>query len=281
MAQTAWPFENIDTTETQFSQWARNIGEGVKGSSGGTELKPFGDSTGMNVKVYAGQAMVRGHYYVSTATETLVIANSDPTNPRIDSVVLELDPAANTILLKVLTGTAASSPVAPTLTQTDAGIWQQRLGNVAVAAGAGLISAGNVTDLRSFLGTTSIAWDSVTGKPTSFPTTWTDVSGKPTSYSSAIITTASTDKSANYTLTSADKNTFIRSTSSAITITVPDVLADGESVQFIQAGAGQITFAGSGITLNSADALLKTAKQFAGATVVKSGGAYYLIGNLG
>lgn len=281
MAQTAWPFENIDTTETQFSQWARNIGEGVKGSSGGTELKPFGDSTGMNVKVYAGQAMVRGHYYVSTATETLVIANSDPTNPRIDSVVLELDPAANTILLKVLTGTAASSPVAPTLTQTDAGIWQQRLGNVAVAAGAGLISAGNVTDLRSFLGTTSIAWDAVTGKPTSFPTTWTDVSGKPTSYSSAIITTASTDKSANYTLTSADKNTFIRSTNSAITITVPDVLADGESVQFIQAGAGQITFAGSGITLNSADALLKTAKQFAGATVVKSGGAYYLIGNLG
>lgn len=280
MAQTAWPFENIDTTETQFSQWARNIGEGVKGSSGGTELKPFGDSTGMNIKVYAGQAMVRGHYYVSTATETLVIANSDPTNPRIDSVVLELDPAANTILLKVLTGTAASSPVAPTLTQTDAGIWQQRLGNVAVAAGAGLISAGNVTDLRSFLGTTSIAWGDITGKPTSFPTTWVDVSGKPTSYSSAIITTVSSDKSTNYTLVSGDKNTYIRSTGSAITITVPDVLADGESVNFIQAGAGQITFAGSGVTLNSADGNLKTAKQFAGATVVKSGGVYYLIGNL-
>jgi len=267
MAITSFPWENVDTTETQFSQWARNIGEGVKGSSAGTELKPFGDSTGMNVKVYAGQAMVRGHYFISTATETLTVTTSDATNPRIDAVVLELDPTANSIVLKVIAGTPASTPVAPTLTQTDAGVYQQLLGLVAVAAGTGLIASGNVTDSRSFLGSTSVAW--------------TDVTGKPTSYSSAIITTASTDKSANYTLTSADKNTFIRSTGSAITITVPDVLADGESVQFIQAGSGQITFAGSSITLNSADALLKTAKQYAGATVVKSGGAYYLIGNLG
>lgn len=267
MAITSFPWESIDTTETQFSQWARNIGEGVKGSSATNDLKPFGDSTGMNVKVYAGQAMVRGHYFVSTATETLTVTTSDPTNPRIDAVVLELDPTANSIVLKVITGTAASTPVAPTLTQTDAGVYQLLLGTVAVAAGTGLIASGNVTDSRTFLrGAT---------------TSWSEITGKPTSYSSAIITTASTDKSADYTLTSTDKNTFIRSTGSAITITVPDVLADGESVQFIQAGSGQITFAGSSITLNSADAKLKTAKQFAGATVVKSGGAYYLIGNLG
>lgn len=125
------------------------------------------------------------------------------------------------------------------------------------------------------------AWADITGKPTAFPTTWDTVTGKPTTYSSAIITTASSDKSANYTLVAGDKNTYIRSTGSAITITVPDVLSDGENVNFIQAGTGQITFAGSGITLNSADSKVLTAKQFAGATVVKSGGAYYLIGNLG
>jgi hypothetical protein len=94
------------------------------------------------------------------------------------------------------------------------------------------------------------------------------------------ILTTSSDKSANYTLTSADKNTYIRSTGSAITITVPDVLADGESINFIQAGAGQITFAGSGVTINSVDAKLKTNKQFSGATIAKVGGAYYLIGDL-
>jgi hypothetical protein len=88
------------------------------------------------------------------------------------------------------------------------------------------------------------------------------------------------DKAAGYTLTSADRNTYIRSTGSAITITVPDVLANGDSVNFIQAGAGQITFAGSGVTINSADAKLKTNKQFSGATITKVGGAYYLVGDL-
>ena len=257
MAQTSWPFESIDTSETQFSQWARNIGEGVKGSSGDTALKPFGDSTGLNVKVPLGQSLVRGHYYVSTATETLTITTPNATNPRIDAVVLELDPTANSILLKVVAGTPAVSPVAPTLTQTDAGIYQQLLGYVAVAALATIITAGNVTDARTFLGVAAH-----------------------TQNASTIITTV-TDKSANYTLVAGDKNSFIRSTGSAITITVPNVLADGESVNFIQAGAGQITFAGSGVTISSADAMLKTGKQFAGATVTKLGGVYYLVGNLG
>lgn len=256
MAQTSWPFEGTDTTETQFSQWARNIGEGVKGSSAGTELKPYGDSTGMTVKVPAGYAMVRGHYYASTAIETLAITAAHATLARIDNVILELDPTANTITLKVVAGTAAASPVAPTLTQTDAGIYQQVLARVAVAAAATTIAAGVVTDARTFLGVL------------------------PHTQSAATIVTTVTDKSASYTLTSADDNTYIRSTGSAITITVPDILANGDSVNFIQAGAGQITFAGSGITLNSADAMLKTAKQFAGASIVKAGGAYYLIGNL-
>lgn len=259
MAQTSFPFENVDTSETQFSQWARNIGEGVKGSSSGTELKPFGDSTGMQVKVYAGQAMVRGHYYVSTATETLTVTAAHATLARIDAVVLELDPSANTILLKVLAGTPNASPVAPTLTQTDAGIYQLLLGTVAVAAAATGISAGNVTDARaSFLGTVGAHTQNLN-----------------------TITTTVTDKSANYTLVSGDANTVIRSTNSAITITVPDVLANGQRVDVLQAGSGQVTFAGSGVTLYSKDSLTKTAGQYAAATVMKAGGVYYIVGNLG
>jgi hypothetical protein len=106
-------------------------------------------------------------------------------------------------------------------------------------------------------------------------TAWTDLI-----VNAARVVTATSDKSASYTLVAADENTYIRSTGSAITITVPDVLADGESVNFIQAGAGQITFAGSGVTINSADAKLKTNKQFSGATITKVGGAYYLVGDL-
>ena len=254
MAQTSWPFENIDTSETQFSQWARNIGEGVKGSVTGTELKVYGDNSGLSVKVPTGQAMVRGHYYFNTAIETLTVTTANATNPRIDTVVLELDPTLNSILLKVIAGTPAASPVAPTLTQTDSGVYQYPLADVAVPALAGAISAANVTDRRTFLGAKS----------------------------SAEISTAMSDKSSAYTIQASDRNSYIRATS-AITVTVADVLAKGDSINFIQAGSGQITFrAAAGVTLLSADNNLKTLKQYAAATVVSAGsGTYYLVGNLG
>jgi formylmethanofuran dehydrogenase subunit A len=106
-------------------------------------------------------------------------------------------------------------------------------------------------------------------------TAWQDLSDEATGWS---------DKSANYSIVAADLGTTIRSTGTAITITLDDVLTQqGDRIDFIQAGAGQITFAaGTGVTLSSADAKLKTAKQFAGASVVFGGsGVYYLIGNLG
>jgi hypothetical protein len=93
-------------------------------------------------------------------------------------------------------------------------------------------------------------------------------------------TPSTSDKSANYTIQSSDVNGYIRSTGSAITITVPDVLTNGQSVNFIQAGSGQITFLGSGVTINSVDSKLKTNKQYSGASIVKAGGSYYLIGDL-
>jgi formylmethanofuran dehydrogenase subunit A len=106
-------------------------------------------------------------------------------------------------------------------------------------------------------------------------TAWQDLSDEATGWS---------DKSANYSVVAADLGTTIRSTGSAITITIDNVLTQqGDRIDFIQAGTGQITFAaGSGVTLSSADAKLKTANQFAAASVVFGGsGVYYLIGNLG
>lgn len=106
-------------------------------------------------------------------------------------------------------------------------------------------------------------------------TAWADLTDEPSGWS---------DKSANYTIVAADLGTTIRSTGSAITITVNNVLTQqGDRIDFIQGGTGQITFAaGSGVTLLAVDNKLKTAKQYAGASVVFGGsGVYYLIGNLG
>ena len=164
MAQSSWPFENVDTSETQFSQWARNIGEGVKPSSL-NELEVFADSTGMQVKVKSGQALVRGHYYQNTAQETLTLTAADLTNPRIDTVVVELDPSANTIVLKAIAGTPDVSPIATALVQTDAGIYQIKLADVSVPASATTIPAGNVTDAREYIGTFTgtVAGSQITG----------------------------------------------------------------------------------------------------------------------
>jgi hypothetical protein len=147
MAQKGWPFENIDTSETEFSLWARNIGEGVINDKG-LELEPYADGSGMNVKVKTGQVLIRGHYYENTTEVTLTIAVADPSLPRIDRVVLRLDPSANTVALAVLTGTPNASPSAPALTQSESAVYELPLATVAVSAAAVVISAGNVTSER-------------------------------------------------------------------------------------------------------------------------------------
>lgn len=154
MTQTSWPFEGIDTTETQYSRLLRHIGNGVIGVPGDNNLLTYADSSGMQVKVKVfnslSSAIIRGHMYQSTAEETLTIQAAE-SNPRIDTVALKLDPSVNSIVLQIIKGTAAVSPVAPTLTQTDTGVFQFPIANVSVPANATTISAGNIIDRRVFV----------------------------------------------------------------------------------------------------------------------------------
>ena len=157
MAQTSYPFDGSSVSETLYSQFFRQLQDtGVAGSINGLDLKASGDSSGMNVKVQPGFAIVRGHAYQSTAVETLTIAAADSSAVRIDLVVLRLDPAANSIVLAVLTGTAGGSEPAPT--QTDTGNYELPLAAVTVAANATTISSANVADRRRYTGTRVRAW---------------------------------------------------------------------------------------------------------------------------
>lgn len=247
MAQTSWPFENIDTSETQFSQWARNIGEGIK-QGALDELEVYADSSGMQVRAGSGQALVRGHYYQNSSEETLVITAANVSNPRIDNVVLELDPSANSITLKVIAGTPASSPTAPSVTQTDGGIYQIKLAEVLVGAGATNIAADKVTDTRNMLVS---AADLTPLLDTKVPKA----------------VTVST-KSADYTLQATDSSNFIAVTGTR-TITVPaNIFAAGERVDVVNTNSGVITFAaGAGLTLSSKDDMVTIETQFAAASV--------------
>jgi hypothetical protein len=72
-----------------------------------------------------------------------------------------------------------------------------------------------------------------------------------------IIDNTKTTSPTSFTLASTDNNKiFLITTSSALTITVPNSLPVGFSCQIIQGGTGQIIFAqGSGVTLSSANGL--------------------------
>ncbi len=256
MAQTSWPFENIDTSETQYSQLFRNLGEGpVAGKL--LELEPYADSTGMNVKVKAGQALVRGHYYDSTGTETITIPAADATNPRIDRVVLRLDPTANTILLHLLQGTPAASPSAPALTQTDGAIYDLPLAQVYVAANETTIAPGDVTDERTLFQpwTGSVAISGVSGLQAALD-------------AKQDVAAAVSTKTANYTLAVADTNDLVQ-VNGTYTVTVPgNTFATGTRVDVANIGSGTITFAGSGgLTLQSKDSKVTINKQYAAATL--------------
>lgn len=265
MAQSSWPFESIDTSETQFSQWARNIGEGVE-TGYDAELAVSATGLAMTVTVGAGRAMVRGHFYLSNATETLNIASASAVSPRIDTVVLRLNPTANSIVLAVVTGTASATPVAPTLTQTDTGTYEYPLANVFVAANATAIGSGNVTDRRTYVG--QIFWD--------------DITGKPTVYNTSIIEQTVIGRSNNHTVQGSDANkTLYFTNTSNVTLTVPDVLDVGDFVTVVQGASGRITFSGSGITLGAFANRVQTEAIYAVATVTKvASGVYVVAGRL-
>jgi hypothetical protein len=105
-----------------------------------------------------------------------------------------------------------------------------------------------------------------------------DQSGLTVSETNIVSPTSS--KTSTYTLQSLDANSFIGSASSALTVTVPDVLQNGQLVTFVQTSPEKITFVGSGITLNSKSSTLKTKMLYAGASVAKINNSYYLFGDL-
>ena len=151
MAQSYWPFDGVDTTETQYSQLFRRLqSTGVWGDPGDGQLKVVADA-GLDIAIQPGFALIRGHMYENDGNLSISIDSGD-SQARIDIVVISLDPTLNTIVAGVVKGLADVSPVAPDLAQTDAGVYELEIARISVAASAAAISAGNISDTRSFMG---------------------------------------------------------------------------------------------------------------------------------
>ncbi|MCE4217937.1 hypothetical protein U8593_06865 [Aquirufa antheringensis] len=87
-------------------------------------------------------------------------------------------------------------------------------------------------------------------------------------------------KTTSFSVTAADNNKlFLISSSTAVTVTIPNTLPVGFSCQFIQTGSGTITLAGSGFTLNSANGLTSRSINSAIGLVMSTSTSGYVFGD--
>lgn len=144
----------------QFADFVRNIVLAVdadagplQGSGAAPDLGLTVTQTGVasaNVQISTGAAVVHGYFYELTASQQLTVAANGSGNPRIDTVVLRLDWALQTVRLVLLQGTPGATPAAPTLTQSEGVRWEVPLADIAVANGFATIVNANITNRRYF-----------------------------------------------------------------------------------------------------------------------------------
>lgn len=101
----------------------------------------------MTVSVAVGNANINGYSYENTETLVLDIDESDSELGRIDSVIVRLDLTNRQITTMILEGSYSSDPSQPSITRTGT-IYDLRLANVSVPAGATRITADMITDTR-------------------------------------------------------------------------------------------------------------------------------------
>lgn len=293
---------------TMQALWAST---GIIGSSS-VAVTP-NSPAGMSVRVASGWAAIVGttqanmgvYTVYNDATQVLTVTTADPTNPRIDRVVITVQDAYytgafNDVIFQVLAGTPAGSPVAPATPANSIS-----LATIAVGAGVTQINTGDITDTRVEV-TTNLAVGDITAVVAGTGLTGGGTSGSVTlNIDSSVATLTGAQTLTNKILTSPQINLGINaqtgttytpvladngklitlSNGSPITLTIPAngsvAYPVGAQLNFAQTGAGQVTIVGSGgVTVVSTGATASQPKcrvQYSTATAIQTSTDNWLV----
>lgn len=112
--------------------------------------------SGMDIKVGTGRAWLDHTWTLNDSDYPLTVEDAEVVLKRIDTVIIEVDRSNSGRInrLRILKGTPASSPVAPTLVKTES-LKQYPLADILVKPNATEIVAGDITNR---IGTKDLPW---------------------------------------------------------------------------------------------------------------------------
>ena len=150
MAVTYGFFDSINGDRKYNADQMSNYFEGVIGDgvfkNVDNELQVSAHS-GLTVKVKTGRAMVKCRW-LRNSTDYYIEITPDSTYSKYVAICVEWDYQNRKVDLVQVSGTAASTPVKPSMIRT-ADKWQLALAYILVAANATSISQSNISDARS------------------------------------------------------------------------------------------------------------------------------------
>lgn len=130
----------------------RLVSNGIFGTPQGTltdDLRVVA-SSGMEVIVKAGEGIFGYKWFELPADQAVTITENSGILPRLDSIIVRVDTTMETRAASIVyrEGTPASIPAPPAL-DTSTGIYEYRLANISVAAGASVITGADISDTRA------------------------------------------------------------------------------------------------------------------------------------